>query len=455
MKILHKIALLLILPGIVVTSSCKKTFFTDVNNNPNTLTTVPPALLLPTVEAALAYTQGGDMSRFSSLFMQTVYGANSQSQQYYLYNTSPGSFDNLWPDLYTATMENNHTLIALCDSNGYNVYGGIARIIMAYTIQLSVDMWGDMPYSTAFQGNLAGGNLHPTYDKAQGLYDTVASLINIGTAQLQSSSTGVYTPSTDDVIYGGNAAAWILFGHAIKARLAIHQSKNSASMATTALSEIAQSFTKESQSATYVFGTTQNAANTWYQFYRDRPGDENFVQSTLSTNMLADNDPRYLAFDLDSSDANGNALSYYNQINSPVEFITYEELLFMEAEATLRSSGNVTAAQTYLQEAITANMTKLGVASGDITTYLATHGILSTTVSTAISQVASEEFIALFLNPEAWALWRRTGSPALTTTSPGSPIPRRLLYPQTEYNYNAANVPANVTLWSPTLFWDN
>ena len=101
MKILHKIAFLLPLSGLLIISSCKKTF-TNVNKNPNAVATVPPGLLLPTVEAAMAYTQGGDMSRFSSLLMQTVYGANSQSQQYYIYNLNPGSFDNLWPDLYTS-----------------------------------------------------------------------------------------------------------------------------------------------------------------------------------------------------------------------------------------------------------------------------------------------------------------------------------------------------------------
>src|ERR1700753_3103651 len=100
MKILHKIAFLLPLSGLLVISSCKKTFFTDVNINPNALNTVPPKLLLPTVEAALGYTQGGDMSRFTSMLVQTVYGANSQSQQDYIYNINPGTFGNLWPDLY-------------------------------------------------------------------------------------------------------------------------------------------------------------------------------------------------------------------------------------------------------------------------------------------------------------------------------------------------------------------
>ena len=454
MKLPYKPVSLLLICGLMITASCKKSFYTDQNINPNALPTVTPDLLLPTVEAALAYTQGGDISRYSALLTQQMYGANSQSQEYYEYNFNPGTFDNLWPDYYTSTLENDYTLIQISDAGGYNEYGGIARIIMAYGLQVGVDLWGDLPYSQAFKGNASTAVLHPTYDKASGLYDTIASLINVGTALLQSANAGVLTPTTQDVVFGGNAAAWIKFGHAIKARLALHQSKGSTTMAGTVLTEAAQSFTANKDNARYIFGTAQTSANTWYQFYRDRPGDENFTSSTLAGDMLADGDPRYGAFDLDSTDASGNPFSYYNQINSPVEFITYDELLFASAEATLRSGGTVAAAQALYQAAITANMTKLGVPQTAITAYLVTNGTLPASSDAAIAMIASEEYIALFLNPETWTLWRRTGTPVLTSVS-GNQIPRRLLYPQSEINFNAVNVPQNVTLYSPKIFWDN
>ncbi|MHA4811844.1 SusD/RagB family nutrient-binding outer membrane lipoprotein [Flavitalea flava] len=454
MKRFPKIALLLLIPGILITGSCSKTFFTDVNNNPNVLPTVPPKLLLPTVEAALGYTQGGDISRFSALLMQQMFGANSQSQQYYIYNLNPGVFDNLWPDLFTSTLENDYTLMKISDAGGYNAYGGISRIILAYTLQMSVDLWGDLPYSQAFKGNAAIPIFHPTYDKAKDLYDTVSALIDAGTVLLQNADPGLLIPGNDDVIYGGNADNWIKFGHAIKARLAIHQSKGDPAMATKALTEIAQSFTENSHSAVYTFGPTQTSANSWYQFYRDRPGDENFESSPFAIQLLAANDPRYTAFDMDGTDNTGVATSYYNKISSPTELITYEELLFVSAEATLRNGGGIPAAETLLKAAITANMTKLGVGQSEIGAYITANATLPGSVDAAIATVSAEEFKALFLNPEAWVLWRRTGSPNLTTTAPPNAIPRRLLYPQTELNFNLVNVPTNVTLNSPLLFWD-
>jgi hypothetical protein len=455
MKLYHKLSFLVILPWLLITASCKKTFFTDQNINPNALAAVTPDLLLPTVEAALAYTQGGDISRFTALLTQQMFGSNaSQSQQYYNYNLNPGAFDNLWPDLYTSTMENDYTIMKIADAGGFNRYGGIGRILMAYTLQMSVDLWGDLPYSQSFTGNTGNAILHPIYDKALGLYDTIASLINVGTALLQSPNAGALVPGANDVIYRGDAGKWIAFGHAIKGRLALHQSKGNPAMAATALNELAKAMSDNSGNAQYIFGTKETDANAWYQFYRDRPADENFTGSTLAATMLARNDPRYGAFDLDSTGSDGKAFSYYNKINSPVEFITFDEIQFMTAEGVLRNGGSFVAATAFYQSAIKANMTKLGIDATTIQNYLAAHGTLTaSSVDAAIAQIASEEYIALFLNPEVWTLWRRTGTPVLTSVS-GNSIPRRLLYPQTELNYNADNVPA-VTLFQPKIFWDN
>jgi len=453
---------LIILALMFLTTSCKKTFFSEVNNNPNVAATVPPGVLLSTVEAALAYTQGGDVSRYSSLFMQQVFGNASQSQSYYSYLVNPGVFDNLWPDLYTSTMENDYTLINISDAGGYNAYSGVSRILMAYTLQITVDLWGKVPYSQAFHGNLEDQNLHPVFDDDKALYDTIANLIDVGISKLNNADPGILVPGGEDVIYQGNIDNWIKFGHAIKARLYLHQSKGNAAMATQALAEIAQSFQGNADNAQYTFDIAETAANPWYQFNRDRPGDETFSTSTLANRMLTSNDPRYPIF-FDSTNETkgkkgnhrGGLNDYYGSANSPVEFITYDELQFASAEATLRATGNFATAQAFYKAGIDSNMTKLGVSPAKIAAYLAANGTLPmTSTDDAIAKVASQEFTALFLNPESWTLWRRTGSPSLTPTA-GNAIPRRLLWPQSEYSYNGANAPATNTLVSPKIFWDN
>jgi hypothetical protein len=458
----------ILLLGIAVAGvfqSCKKTFFTDVNQNPNVVSSVTPPLLLSTTEAALGYTVGGDMSRFASYFDQQVFGESQQSQTIYQYGVNAGTFDNLWPDLYTSVIENNATLMQISDNGKYNIYSGISRIIMAYTLQVAVDQWGKIPYSAAAKGNLTGGSLTPKYDDDKALYDTISSLVDNGIAFMNNTDAGPATPGGDDVIYGGNAALWIKFGHAIKARLYIHQGKNNATMAASALTEIAASFTGTADNAQYSWFSTETSANPWYQFNRDRPGYITFTNSSLSTMLTSLNDPRYNIFYDKANDGLGQVKNHYGglseqygAIDAPTEFITYDELLFMAAEATVTAKSDVATAQILYQAAITANMQKLGVSSTDISTYITANGTLPATNTAAIAQIASQEYIALFLNPEAWTLWRRTNSPALMPVSGTNGVPRRLEYPQSEYSYNPANVPVpanNNTLFAPKIFWDN
>jgi len=56
-----------------------------------------------------------------------------------------------------------------------------------------------------------------------------------------------------------------------------------------------------------------------------------------------------------------------------------------------------------------------------------------------------EKYKALFLNPQVWNDWKRTGFPVLTTFE-NRPIPRRYLYPDDEENTNA-NFPGVLGLW--------
>ncbi len=440
-----------LLAVLFCTAGCKKSFYTDANINPNSpsSSSIVPSVLLSTVEGALAYMQGGDLSRFASMNTQQTNGISRQAQGYYQYVYTSQDFDQAWANLFTSTLENDDALMKLSDGRGYNAYSGIARILRAYALQLAVDTWGAIPYSEALKG---ATNLQPKYDNDKALYDTITLLLTTAGNQLSNANAGTLTPGAEDVVYGGNSAKWIKFAHAIQARIYLHQSKGDAAMAGNALKEIALSFTGNPDNAQYIFGATETSANPWYQFNQQRT-DISFSGGGVAAKMIALKDPR-LPILIDTTTASGHdGLLYYGQISSPVEFVTYDELLFASAEATLRSSGNIATAEGYYRNAIQANMQKLGVGNADITTYLNANGKLPAGTDAAIAQVAAQEYLALYLNPEVWTLWRRTNVPALTPVT-GANVPRRLLYPQTEYSYNSANVPGSVTLFSPQVFWD-
>lgn len=435
---------------IFLLGSCNSDFFTEVNTNPNSPDSVLPASLLSTVEGSIGYSQGGEYSRFSSMFTQQTLGAARQAEGWYNYIFTTQDFDTHWGNMYTQCMENNYLLIQMADEKGYHQYGGIAKILLAYSLQLVVDAWGDVPYTDAFQGL---ENLHPAFDNGSSVYESLNQLLDEAIDDLNQPVTESLLPGPDDFMYGGDVSQWIKFAHAIKARLAIHESKTNATKAQEALDEIAQSFVGNEDNAQLFFGTTSTNAGPWNQFNTQR-GDISFSTSTLAGEMSARNDPRYSILIDDAGDPDGLGLAaYYGSPNSPVEFITFDELNFIKAEAILRTSGNIEDAQAAYRDGITANMQKLGIAQGDIDAYLAANGTLPGDVNEAISQVAFQAWFALYLNPEAWTTYRRTGSPQLVAVD-GTQVPRRLLYPQTEYSYNGENVPPS-TLYTPRIFWDN
>jgi hypothetical protein len=309
-------------------------------------------------------------------------------------------------------------------------------------------MWGGVPYTHALKG---AADLKPTYDNDKVLYDTIGKILDAGIADLTNADPGALKPGDDDLVYNGKAEQWIKFAHAIKARLFIHQSKGNATMAAQALSEMAKSFASNADNAEYKFGNTETTANPWYQYNQQRT-DINFSSGKVVAMLKDLHDPRYPI--LIDTTGGGDGLKYYGAIDAPVEFITYDEQLFATAEEILRNGGSIVASQAFFQKAIQENMKKLGVKDADITAYVTANGTLPVDIDAAIAQIATQEYLALYLNPEVWTVWRRTNSPALTPIS-GTSVPRRLLYPQTEYSYNKANVPPSVTLFSPKVFWDN
>jgi hypothetical protein len=73
-------------------------------------------------------------------------------------------------------------------------------------------------------------------------------------------------------------------------------------------------------------------------------------------------------------------------------------------------------------------------------------------IATRIKAVMMQKYFAMFLQPESFADWRRTGVPALTPAS-GTAVPRRFTFPTDEINTNP-NTPTGTTMFTPRVFWD-
>lgn len=108
--------------------------------------------------------------------------------------------------------------------------------------------------------------------------------------------------------------------------------------------------------------------------------------------------------------------------------------------------------------------------AANATSYLANIP-LATSAEQQLEAIITQKYIALnmIFGDEAWNEYRRTGYPRNNTAVGASPVetftsiatestapdklPTRLLYPSTEFTYNAANVPTDVNKYSTKIFW--
>ncbi len=262
---------------VMTFSACEKPF-DEVNDNPNLPKEVSERTLLPAAQISLGYTYGGDIARYNGVFTQTLTGADRQFIGYGKYLFTEEDFNNLWNNMYAGNMADLNRMMEIADKNPgfYDTYDAIAHILMAYSLMTVTDLFGDVPYSQAFQGVT---NLRPAYDSQQTLYEsTIPGLLDESISILLNNNlTGddLEAPASDDLIYNGDTEKWLRFAYGIKARLAIHKAKGSRSSAAAqeALNAVSNGLSSNADNPGVRFGA--NFQNPWFQ-YIDQRGDISF-----------------------------------------------------------------------------------------------------------------------------------------------------------------------------------
>ncbi|MEL6133661.1 MAG: SusD/RagB family nutrient-binding outer membrane lipoprotein, partial [Bacteroidota bacterium] len=187
---------LLLLTGWL--TSCEQ-FLGGINVNPNNPTVATPAILLPSIEARLAYVMGGDASRYLSIYTQHVDGAGRQFAVIQNYGIAATDVNTMWgTNLYAGVMTDILELKKISENDGLNYYLGAAQVLEAYTLLFITDTWGDAPYTEALQG---ADNLQPSFDSQSDLYNTVFALLASAKTNLSAADGGGQVPGGDDFVF--------------------------------------------------------------------------------------------------------------------------------------------------------------------------------------------------------------------------------------------------------------
>ncbi|MEM0996610.1 MAG: SusD/RagB family nutrient-binding outer membrane lipoprotein [Bacteroidota bacterium] len=434
---------ILVLAVLVTFMSSCDNYFEGVNDNPNEPSEVTPDVILPGATVTLGYGIQGDMSRYTSMLMQHCTGISRQFATYQNYAITETETDNWWRfNMYAGAMMDLYVLNQQAEADQYTQYAGVAKALLAYALLITTDLYGDIPYTEAFQG---ANNLTPTYDTQEQVYSTVQDLLTTAKTQL-AAATAVIAPGSDDLIYGGDVAAWTRFCNFLSARAYLHLGLRDAANYTNALNAIdAGAFTSAGDDAFYNWGAGATESAPWFQYIQQR--DDIAYTGFIYDLMSGNGDPRYTVY-LDT--ANSTLGSFFASATAPYYFGSYVEQKFIEAEAAFRT-GDPGRAATAHNEAVMASLARYGVSDATFEMAEASYDAASITLDAIMTQ----KYVAMFLDTEAFTDWRRTGIPALTAV-PGNVtngvIPVRMPYPQSERLFNGGNV-SIVPITTP-VWWD-
>lgn len=454
MKTLKIISLI----ALTLTVSCE---VSEVNVNPNSPTAVPENVILPFAEESIARLMAGSGQVMAGIFVQYYEGIDNHPRQVQQYVVNEALYvDWDWNDYYDGPMINLKKMIDIATANQNYYYIGIGKTLMALCLGNLTSLWGDIPYSEALDG---ANNKSPQFDPQKNIYETIQTLLDSAIVNFNKTYNG-RKPNTDDIIFGGNISNWKKVAYALKARYYIHLTKRADELgfnpAQKALDACQNAMESSSDDMQFVYGYTAAEYNPFYSFTRLGY----IVPNTTFTSLLsALNDPRKDFYYKKKFGLATLENSYFTSPSSPVFFITYNELKFIETEARLRLNENDPLVLSTFQEAIRANISKIcgdAIPQATIDSYISTNAFLTGDFENKLKTIIRQKYISMFTSIESWTDYRRTGYPVLIPNAggdnpqnPGGGIPRRLAYPQTERLYNI-NFPSPLPTLQDRFWWD-
>jgi Starch-binding associating with outer membrane len=478
------------------TFSCQD--YLDINKDPNAVLDAPIEQVYTSAIVSLGFFAGSDLDRYSTLIAQQWSGTlPNQTGEYERYNISGTDVNNSWNLVYSTTLSDLELVIQKADKEKSPNYGGVAKILKAYTFQLLVDAWGNIPYTEALKFT---DNTSPKFDDASTIYPALIATLDAAIADIN--ATSVKSPASNSSIYTGTWASqkpkWERLANTLKMRMYLHYSKLDKAKAVSEIGKLtsANLMTSNTDNFQMPFFNVSGQQNPIAQFEVSR-GNYLFGNATTVDMMNAKADPRrskyFMTFPLYSgqykgspagnlasnlkfsrlftylrgdtlntapiaaaADGSVSATQYTFNGIAPIRMLTFAEYNFIRAEAAVLGVAGVSA-DSFYRSGIRASMSMAGVTTAAAETYIAANPFPTAgTDADKIKRIIEEKYIANFgVIMEPWTDYRRTGYPVLTVPSNAlfPAVPRTLLYPQSELDRNP-NTPQSRVDPTERLFWD-
>lgn len=423
--------------------SCSE-FEDDINVNPNLPSQASGTQLIANAELYLPGLASSPKGEFMAQYLaETQYVGQS------LYPEESTSFYGYYqgPLMNLQTVLNSDDLSSVEGPVANQV--AVAKILKAYFFWNLTDRWGDIPYTEALQGS---DNFTPAYDTQEFIYTDLFAELKEATAMMVSGSI------QNDIVYDGDMGKWRNFANTIRLLMALRLSEVDPATAEQEFNSALTDGVFESNDDNLVFQHLAEANNQSYWYDQVVASNREWWALTedLVEEMKPVNDPRLEVYG-NPTRANGEyvGLKFGEEDNigteefsllgsaitaqdAPVYLVTYAQVLFAKAEASVRGWISEDAEMNY-NEAITQSIMQWTGSDENVEVFLSQDGIAFDS-EMAIEQISNQRWVHLFMfGYEAWAEMRRTGFPDDLEMPNGNAIPNRLSYPDNETFNNTEN----------------
>jgi len=475
--------------------------YLDVNVDPNNPAAEvgTPELIFPSAVASTAVRVGGEYAVLGGMWSQhwTQSNAANQYKSVDQYNVTSSSYNGSFSEMFSGALNDYTFVINKAEEDENWIFYMMGTVMKAYNYQVMVDLYDQLPYDEAFQGD---ANLTPAYEGGQAIYaKLIASIDNALTKDFSAGTNTV--PGKKDFLFEGDVTKWKQFANTLKLKMylrMINAAPAEAEAGVTALFANGIGFLGQDAAMTQ-FEDAPDKSNPFYEY--------NFRQLNVATNLRASNtlmsflksnsDTRLDAIYTEGSE--GQFALYQGQFNAsstaidpdkpsvarqsaiePVRFISAAESYFMQAEAIARY-GVAGDAKAMYDAGVTAAFGQFAFDSQfdeyelDATPYIEAGGKYEFPAAGSLEEkveaIITQKWVSCVGSHslESFFEQNRTGYPKVSAVSgdddsyvpgqftyslegvTGGLFPKRLVFPDIEINRNP-NTPAKVAL-TENVWW--
>lgn len=485
---------------VLTLASCKK--WLDVNHDPNYPASVGIEDVLPSGISSVSYVMGGKYQVLGALWSEHWTQSPGASQYAGIdeYNINSSSFDVYqFGELYAGALKAFEFVKTESEKQQEWNYYLISNVMQAYTFQVLADLYDEIPFSEALQGDV--GIMTPHFEKGQDIYDSL--IVRIDNALSKNlNNNNLKNPEERDLIFDGDMSQWKKFANTLKLKIYLRQSEVNPEISKQGVQKLyaekAEFLTTDAKMVAFqdITGRRNPLYETEMIF---SGGNPNLILSRTLHSYLQNNSDFDRLDKMFNIPENGGPFKSLEQGNfyapgepsgtnsadyskpimnatDPVYLMSSSESYFLQAEAMiLYNVGSYASAKTAYENGIKASYERL-LLSDDIaaTFYSGPYKFPSegSPMETIIKSIIVQKWVALagIQSLETFFEHNRTHYPENSSFTadnadyiPGTftvsvnnvtsgRFPKRLIFPESEISGNP-NTPPIEPVWTP-IWWD-